>query len=161
ANGENLKTGIAVYVLPLSKEGQVVSYSGGEDAAEVQVGMLKLRVALQDLRVLPEGRKPASIGKPAQKLPPAQAGGEIPFIMQTSTNTLDLRGLQVDEAVKKMWKFIDAAVLRGEPNLVIIHGHGGGDLKRAVRFELAENSPYGLKFRAGGRSEGGDGTTIV
>ncbi|MGH7410146.1 MAG: Smr/MutS family protein, partial [Candidatus Methylomirabilis sp.] len=46
------------------------------------------------------------------------------------------------------------------PLLRIIHGHGTGRLKAALRDYL-KDSPYVGAFRAGERPEGGDGVTIV
>ena len=50
--------------------------------------------------------------------------------------------------------------LGGVPFLRIIHGHGTGKLKASLRVYL-KGSPYVAEFRAGDRSEGGDGVTIV
>jgi dsDNA-specific endonuclease/ATPase MutS2 len=44
---------------------------------------------------------------------------------------------------------------------VLIHGHGEGTLKAAVRDALRSNCPYDVRFRAGLDQEGGDGVTIV
>lgn len=42
----------------------------------------------------------------------------------------------------------------------IIHGHGTGRLRAALR-EYLKASPYVVAFRPGDRAEGGDGVTIV
>jgi DNA mismatch repair protein MutS2 len=43
---------------------------------------------------------------------------------------------------------------------MIIHGHGTGALKRAIRDYLA-SSNYVKEYRRGEREEGGDGVTIA
>ena len=47
-----------------------------------------------------------------------------------------------------------------EGGIIIIHGHGFGVLKKAVRDYL-ESSPYISSLRPGKRGEGGDGVTVV
>ena len=43
---------------------------------------------------------------------------------------------------------------------LIVHGHGTGALKQAIRDYLA-SSPYIRMFRPGETHEGGDGVTVV
>lgn len=82
-------------------------------------------------------------------------------MLQSPTNSVDLKGLDADQAVDRMWQFVDKAVMRGESHVVLIHGHGTDTLKRAVRTALAKNPPYSLDFRPGEAEEGGDGVTVV
>jgi DNA mismatch repair protein MutS2 len=42
----------------------------------------------------------------------------------------------------------------------LVHGHGTGALKEAIRREL-KSSPYVRYYRAGSSGEGGDGVTIA
>jgi dsDNA-specific endonuclease/ATPase MutS2 len=91
----------------------------------------------------------------------AGTGGGIAYTLQTSTNSVDLRGKDAASAIEAAWNFIDRALLRGEPAVVLIHGHGEGTLKAAVRDALRSNCPYDVRFRAGLDQEGGDGVTIV
>lgn len=73
---------------------------------------------------------------------------------------LDLHAERVDEAIDHVERFLDEATLRHESEALIIHGHGAGKLKKAVRDYLA-TSPYAFAFRPGYPSEGGDGATLV
>ncbi|HXK66207.1 MAG TPA: Smr/MutS family protein, partial [Spirochaetota bacterium] len=43
---------------------------------------------------------------------------------------------------------------------VVIHGHGTGSLKKAVR-DYVKHSFYAKNFRPGEPEEGGDGVTII
>ena len=73
---------------------------------------------------------------------------------------IDLRGYRIDEALKEIDIFLDKASMIGLTPIEIIHGHGTGQLRTAIRDYLAD-SPYVAKFRQGEDSEGGNGVTIV
>lgn len=180
-----LSPGTPVFVLPLKKAGKVVKVAAGaDDSVEVEVGVIKLRVSSHDLRVLSPGeaaggnqsggkkntaqppkKGPLAPSAPGQGSRTATAEGgnnrEIGLTLQTQTNSLDLRGRDADDGVKATWDFIDRALLRGEPAVVIIHGHGTGVLMRAIRDALRHDCPYDVRWRAGLDQEGGDGVTIV
>jgi DNA mismatch repair protein MutS2 len=68
--------------------------------------------------------------------------------------------MKVEEALEALERFIDQTLLGRMEEFRIIHGHGTGALKRAVRQWLSHcDSVEG--FRPGARYEGGDGATIV
>ena len=68
----------------------------------------------------------------------------------------ELRGLFADE----IEAYLDKASLANLTPVYIIHGHGTGALKQAVR-DFLSTSPYVAKFRPGESSEGGDGVCVV
>ncbi len=75
-------------------------------------------------------------------------------------STLDLRGYKVEEALDSLETYLDKASLANLACVTIIHGHGTGALKSAVR-DFLSTSPYVAKFRVGEDSEGGDGVSVV
>jgi DNA mismatch repair protein MutS2 len=56
--------------------------------------------------------------------------------------------------------FLDRAVGGGQPVVFLLHGHGTGALRDALRKELAR-SPYVARFRGGDPDQGGEGVTLV
>ena len=76
------------------------------------------------------------------------------------SNRLDLRGERVEDALDELEIYLDKVSLAGLSPVTVIHGHGTGALKSAVRDYLV-NSPYVAKFRPGGESEGGDGVVVI
>lgn len=76
------------------------------------------------------------------------------------SNTLDLRGYRVEEALDSLEFFLDKASLVNLSPVYVIHGHGSGALKSAVR-EFLNTSPYVAKFRFGEAAEGGDGVSVI
>jgi DNA mismatch repair protein MutS2 len=89
----------------------------------------------------------------------ATPGGPAPFI-RTSNNTLDLRGQRVEDALIEAERFLDASVLANISPIMIIHGHGTGAVRNAVR-NLLNESGYAKSFRPGESHEGANGVTIV
>ena len=69
------------------------------------------------------------------------------------SNTLDLRGTRVEEALDQLEAYLDKASLANLSPVYIIHGHGTGALKSAVR-EFVSTSPYVAKYRVGEDAEG-------
>lgn len=76
------------------------------------------------------------------------------------SNRLDIRGKTVEDGLDALELFLDQASLAGFGEVTVIHGHGTGALKSAVR-EFLKTSPYVRDFRAGGDGEGGDGVSII
>jgi DNA mismatch repair protein MutS2 len=72
----------------------------------------------------------------------------------------DMRGLRVDEAIGRLQEAIDRAAADGRDGLRIIHGHGTGALRRAVREHLSE-APLVIDQRPGAEDEGGEGVTVA
>ena len=76
------------------------------------------------------------------------------------SNKLDLRGQRVEEALDELEAYLDKASLVNLSPVYIIHGHGTGALKSAVRNFIA-SSPYVAKYRVGEEAEGGDGVSVI
>ncbi len=120
----------------------------------VQMGNIKTKIKTDKLAVVDENYKePPKIYTPSnfEKF-------ELKRI--NLSNTLDLRGYRVEDALDSLEFYLDKASLANLSPVNIIHGHGTGALKSAVR-DFLSTSPYVAKFRPGEDSEGGDGVSIV
>jgi DNA mismatch repair protein MutS2 len=73
---------------------------------------------------------------------------------------LDLRGLYAEEALRRLDKYLNDAMLAGLPFARIVHGKGTGVLRQVVRERLG-SYPAVTSFRTGENNEGGDGVTVV
>jgi DNA mismatch repair protein MutS2 len=73
---------------------------------------------------------------------------------------LDLRGMNGEEALPLVDKFIDTATLAGLHRIDIIHGKGTGALRKKVTEFLAAH-PRVKSYRLGEWNEGGTGATVV
>lgn len=73
---------------------------------------------------------------------------------------MDLRGFTVDEAIDKVDKYIDNAVIAGLNEVTIIHGKGTGALRSGVQ-DFLKHHPHVNSFRLGKFGEGESGVTVV
>jgi len=159
AAGATLIPGQKVFVVSLSREGEVAAPAGPEDRdVEVAAGGLKVRVPRDSVRVFPtpgvaRERRSEGSGRPVET-----ASGDV--YLQTPDNTLDMRGMYVDDALPEIDAFLDRLSLGQAPHAFLIHGHGTGALKSAVRRHVAK-SPYVTRSLPAPREQGGDGVTIV
>jgi DNA mismatch repair protein MutS2 len=151
-----LRKGDRVWVSRLRATAEVLEVLG--DAVRVAAGPLKLVVPAAELLAATD----SPVSKEAPRGASTPIGGrreeplEVP--VQTRENTCDLRGLRVDDALSMAMAFLDRALHEGTRVAFLIHGHGTGALRDALRRELAE-SGYVRAQRPG--DEGGDGVTVV
>ena len=165
---DELELGMMLYCRPFKRQGQVISIDEGAEEARVQLGDLKASVGFDDLfhsnessrRDHQRGRSSASATRGSQSNGRSPDRGDPKLLPQTSDNSVDLRGLRVDEALERVDLFLDSAYLNDIDAVYLIHGHGTGALKRGVRGHLPQ-SRYVKRFRRGERNEGGDGVTIA
>ena len=79
---------------------------------------------------------------------------------QDTDRTVDLRGLNVEEAISQLELQLDTAALNQEDRVKVVHGHGTNTLKRSIRSYLSR-SVYVKKWQAGTSDSGGDGVTWI
>lgn len=142
------------------------------DHAFVIVGRARTRVNLADLSLasVPSKRQikkgnarllePGKSRKDKRQVEPRHTKDEVAGFVRTSLNTLDLRGMRVDDAQIELEAFVDKMALQNISPIMVIHGHGTGALKSLVRSLLSSSPAIGAQ-RAGDSHEGGDGVTIA
>jgi DNA mismatch repair protein MutS2 len=125
----------------------------------VAAGPLKLTVAAGELRAAAAVQR-AEPSRPASVLSVARTEALEEEPVQTRDNTCDLRGLRVDDALGLATSFLDRAIGDDRRVVFLLHGHGSGALREALRTELGR-SRYVARFRGGAADQGGEGMTIV
>ncbi|MGD7007681.1 endonuclease MutS2 [Metabacillus sp. 84] len=143
-----LKPGDEVKVLSFGQKGILLEKSGGKEW-HVQIGILKMKVKESDLQYM-------SRPKPVTEKPLATIKGKDYHV----SLELDLRGERFENAISRVEKYLDDAVLAGYPRVSIIHGKGTGVLRKGVQ-ELLQNHRSVKNTRFGEAGEGGSGVTIV
>jgi DNA mismatch repair protein MutS2 len=135
-----------------------------KDLFEVALGPIKMRVKRDDIaEVVRTGE--AQISERADPLADARRQKNV-HVTVTSANTDEMRmeinliGRRVDEAEQELEQYLDRAFLAGLPRVRIIHGHGAGVLRRAVR-EFLKSHPHVATIAEAPQNEGGQGATLV
>jgi DNA mismatch repair protein MutS2 len=77
-----------------------------------------------------------------------------------TSNTCDLRGQRVDDALTQVDRFLSQLLERRQRVGFVLHGHGTGALKQAVRRALPDH-PQVRRWRPAHPDEGGDAYTLV
>ncbi|MDA8017256.1 MAG: Smr/MutS family protein [Thermoanaerobaculia bacterium] len=73
---------------------------------------------------------------------------------------LHLIGRRVEPALEELDRYLDRALLASMGQVRVVHGHGTGRLRDAVREHLSGHLAVS-SLRPGGKGEGGDGATVV
>ena len=155
----DLRRGARVWVPRLRAEAEIVEVMG-DGGVRVAAGPLKLTVPASELRTAAAAAAPRQpLRSVSGREVRTDVAAEVAPI-QTQDNTCDLRGLRIDDGVGMATSFLDRAVGAGRPVVFLLHGHGTGALRDAVRKELAR-SPYVARFRGGDPDQGGEGVTLV
>jgi DNA mismatch repair protein MutS2 len=140
---------------PAGWQGRIIELDEQAGQATLEAGSMRVSVPLEGLTALPDG--PASGGLTREPAPAASRGSEAQRVVPAS---LDVRGARVDEALELVERYVNDAAVAGATRISVIHGHGSGALRDALRAQLADH-PLVKTWRAGDRGEGGDGATII
>jgi DNA mismatch repair protein MutS2 len=141
-----LHPGVRVAVGTLGLEGIVVHVHGGH--AEVDVRGKRLRAALRDLTVIGAA-------------PPGKVSVTVDLQTRSgSPSELNVVGLSVDEALTRTERFLDGLTATDQHTVRVIHGHGTGQLRRAIG-EYLKTHPLVARFEAATPEHGGSGVTVV
>jgi DNA mismatch repair protein MutS2 len=123
----------------------------------VRVGGARLILPTEKVSGLPNDAPLRDSGRARH---PAPAAGRPALALGGGTLHCDLRGLRVAEALDRVSEVLDRAAAEGCDGVELIHGHGTGALRAAVREHLA-SSPYVAELTPGDAEAGGDGVTLV
>ena len=159
-NPLEVKPGDRVFAASIEKEGVIDSISQDMSTAVIIFGSIRARFPFNSLYNPVRAQGGKNFSSAAQVKSPGIEGGSIPAVVQTSYNTIDLRGKRVAEAIDSLDSGLDSMLRSNVEIVVVIHGHGSGALKQSVREHL-KMSAYVSDFRQGDYGEGGDGVTIV
>lgn len=156
------KVGERAFVTSLRADGEVVSLHG--KTARVRVGTLTTQVNIKQLQAAKKPvahekkNKPKHSKKKKSKSKKRQS--ELDIAVRLPSNTFDMRGMRVDEGLEDLSLFLDQCLMRHHDYAFILHGHGTGALKSAIRQWLPSSAHVSQWARAT-EDQGGDAFTVV
>ena len=148
---KQLRLGDTVDVVSLNARGTVLSLPDAKGEVQLQVGIMKMKARLSDLRLVEEAKK-----KPARSTVHADTGAATRSI----SLSCDVRGMNLEEALCAVEQYLDQAVLSGLHEVTIVHGKGTGILRSGIQKAL-RHYPHVKSCRLGVYGEGEDGVTVV
>ena len=125
-----------------------------DTSAEIEAGPLRMKVALTDITAVVGNDAPVKPALPrgvtVRTQPSAEPAGE----------EINLIGCTVEEATRRVDKFLDQAALAGSSQVRLIHGHGTGALRRGLA-EFLKTHPLVEAMRSEAEDRGGNAITVV
>lgn len=144
----SFKPGDEVKIATLNQKGILLEKTGQHEW-QVQAGIMKIKVAEKDMEFIQS--EPKKEPKPLASI----KGKDYHVGVE-----LDIRGERYEDALRKVEKYLDDALLANYPRVSIIHGKGTGALRTGVS-ELLKRHRAVKRIRLGEAGEGGSGVTIV
>ena len=126
--------------------------------AEVEAGVLRMKVPLGDILRIEDNAEAQS----AARLPARPSGITVHVRPsgEPMTQEINVIGCTVEEATRRVDKFLDDAALDGKPNVRIIHGYGTGALRGGLADFLSAH-PLVETIHAEAEERGGNAVTVA
>lgn len=152
---ENVYIGQEVFYAKLNSNGTILSLPNKSNEVKLQIGSMNMNVKLEDLTSLKSFRvssnsgynKPSSISFSNNKA-------------QSISSEINVIGLNVDQAIPIIDKYLDDCSMANLEQARIVHGKGTGKLRIGIHNFLKKH-PHVKSFRLGTFGEGEMGVTIV
>ena len=147
---EDAKPNTEVFVTTLGQNGIIVSNVSKSNEVQVQIGSMKLSVKLKYLEKIANNNKTN------------KSTSSYSSVSKTKhvSSEINVIGLNVEEAVFVIDKFLDDCSIANLQTVRIVHGKGTGKLREGIHKFLKSNSRV-KSFRVGTYGEGEMGVTVV
>ncbi|PIE34935.1 endonuclease MutS2 [candidate division KSB3 bacterium] len=151
---QKIAVGAKVRITDFGQIGSVLQLSKDGKQAEIQVGMMRLELPVQQLSLV---QKAEVSSRP--KVSVADRSGN-PADTQHVPVELVIVGKRVDDALDLVNSYLDQAFLSGLPSVGIVHGIGTGTLKKAVSGFL-QTHPHVVKYAVDSQNYGMTNVELV
>lgn len=149
---DSIKIGQVVFVKKLNQSAIILSLPNKSNEVQVQIGILKMNVKVTDIFPSKENSH--------TKANSTSVSFNSNLKSQSIASELNVIGLNVDEAIPLIDKYLDDASIANLSSVRIVHGKGTGKLREGIHSFLRKHSHVG-SFRLGTFGEGEMGVTIV
>jgi len=145
--------GAVVHVPRLRADATIIE-PPSKGRVRIAVGPMKLWVESGDLFA----PAPAAARDSERKATPAPVAAQLES--RTIDNTVDVRGMRVDDAISLVESFVDRLYGADARAGYVLHGHGSGALRDAIRRHLREHVKLVAHCQAAEADDGGDALTV-
>ena len=139
------------YIIRLATEEDQRIFDNNKKEAVVQIGIMKMTLPYKSLEKAKKDPK-STVTKSTRNIIKSKSG--------RVKSEVDLRGMNLEEAMMEVDKYLDDACVAGLETVTVIHGIGTGVLKNGIQ-EILKKHKHVKSQRPGQYGEGGMGVTIV
>lgn len=151
-NLKDVEIGQEVMLIRLNQRVTILTKPDKKGEVTVQAGIMKVNVKLEELKSIDN--------KDNKKENKQRTKREAKLRMNSVSSSVDLRGMDSEEALFTVDKYLDDAYLGGLGEVTIIHGKGTGILRKSVQ-DMLKRHPHVKSYRLGEYGEGGTGVTVA
>ena len=150
---EEIKPNMEVYIPTFNKNGIILSHVNKSNEVQVQIGNIKTNININNIEKI-------SISNKTNETSNTNLGYTKISKTKNIKSEINVIGLNVEEAIFVVDKFLDDCSLAKLQNVRIVHGKGTGKLRTGIHSFL-KNNPHVKSFRLGTYGEGEMGVTVV
>lgn len=151
--------GCIVLFLPLRKEATLLSAPNEKGECQIALGAMKMMANLSQLEFI--ASREAAMKQSARSSKRSVSGGGGGTLKSASVRPeIDVRGLNIEDAVNVLQKYIDELLSSSLSRARIIHGKGTGALKKGL-LDYFRKHPNIASYEEAASNEGGGGATNI
>lgn len=150
---EEIKPNMEVYISAFNKNGIILSHVNKSNEVQVQIGNIKTNININYIEKILTSNKTNETSN-------TNLGYTKISKTKNIKSEINVIGLNVEEAIFVVDKFLDDCSLAKLQNVRIVHGKGTGKLRTGIHSFL-KNNPHVKSFRLGTYGEGEMGVTVV
>lgn len=147
---KDIKPNTEVFITSLNTNGIIVSNMSKSNEVQVQIGSMKMNINIKFLEIIANSNKNINSSVSYNSISKTK----------TAKSEVNVIGLNVEEAILVVDKFLDDSSLARLQTVRIVHGKGTGKLREGIHKFLKTNSHI-KSFRLGTYGEGEIGVTVV